>query len=198
MFELNKYNVKNLNSALYLDNNNKIVGSWQYEFASQKLDASFPFMIYVKSSHPSQRLYITCYDESDNKVEGNVLGGGITYDSTNKQYKNSSNASAGLFTFIPSDNVKYIELIVGVGSNVSFDYMTIDMYLPFTNTQLFVNTIKTDKKYLNQIPSNITTNNPTWEVGDIVYNSQPSTNLGWVCTTAGTGSNSVWKEIPIN
>lgn len=192
IYELTKANVKNLNSQIFINNQGHITGTWQNEFLSEKLDASFPFIIYINSSNNSQRLYVTCYDENSNKIQGNVFSGGLTWDSTNNWYQISSNAKSIMFTFVPSTDVKYIDIRVGVGGNVTFDYMYIDMYLPFTNTETFRNTIITDKKYLNQIPSNFTNLNPTWEVGDIIYNSNPSNNiLGWVCVTAGTGSSSV-------
>lgn len=199
IYELTKANVKNLNSQIFINNQGHITGTWQNEFLSEKLDGSFPFIIYINSNNNSQRLYVTCYDENNNKIQGNVFSGGLTWDSTNNWYQVSSNAKSIMFTFVPSTDVKYIDIRVGIGGNVTFDYMYIDMYLPFTNTETFRNTIITDKKYLNQIPSNFTNLNPTWEVGDIVYNSNPSNNiLGWVCVTAGTAGSSVWKEIPLN
>ena len=72
------------------------------------------------------------------------------------------------------------------------------MYQPFMNNITFINTINTTRKFMSSNPQGVTSHNPTWEIGDIVYSSAPSTILGWVCTTAGTGSSSVWKEIPLN
>jgi hypothetical protein len=33
-----------------------------------------------------------------------------------------------------------------------------------------------------------------WNAGDIVWNSQPGTNTGWVCTVAGVGALSAWNS----
>ena len=197
LLELNKYNVKNYDSNIFINDNGEITTSWNNEYLSEKLEANYPFVIYLKSDKKNHRLYFTCYDENNNKIPGNVYIPGINYNTETKDYHSPLNQDAIVVTFIPSTEVKYVELKV-TGGNSVFNKMSLDMLIPFTNTQTFINTIKSNGKHLNNIPSSITTNNPTWEVGDIIYKTTPDTILGWVCITSGTGASSVWKEIPLN
>lgn len=200
LLDINKYNVKKFNGNLYLNNAGKIGGGYVNEIDSEKLDASYPFIIYVKCDAAAQYIYFTCYDENDNKVQGNVFGPGIAWNSTNSDYRISSPADKILLCFAPNSTVKKVHLRVQCNATITFEHCKILMYMPFVNTEYFVNTIKTDRKYYNNIPSTITSWNPTWEVGDVVYNSEPTPGgvYAWVCTTAGTGSASVWKAIEIS
>ena len=186
------------NSAVFINNNNHIFAGYQHIFESGKIEADFPFTIYVTANTDSQRMTVTCYDADNNKIPGNVGMPGVTYNTTTKNYATTSNAKRILLNFTPSSEVKYVEIMIQGGA-VEFDWMKVDLYTPYLCTKSIKNTLKFDGKYSSQIPSTLTANNPTWEVGDIVYNSAPTPGgtFAWVCTTAGTGSASVWKEIGI-
>lgn len=198
LFEINNHTAKNMNGSIWVTPNGEIHPQWSEEFESEKLDASFPFTIYLNADKNSQRVYFTCYDDSDNKIPGNVYISGITYDETNHDYRTTSNVSNFSVNFVPSSEVKYVTIKV-TGGNTTFNYMTLDMVMPFTNSKTFVNKIITNKKFLSSSPVNFTNNNPTWVVGDFVYSSNPGSSnvLGWVCTVAGTGASSTWRAVPL-
>ena len=194
LFELNKYNVKKINAPFYINGSEEIYGGWNKLFESEKLDASYPFMVCIKCDSASLRSTTTCYDSNGDKVEGNVYITGISYDETNKNYAYSTNQSTMVITFIPSSTVSTVTIDVSSG-NSYFKDVAIDMYVPFVNTKTFVNKIRTDKKFLSSTP---TSASAVWEVGDVIYNSSPSSTYAWVCTTAGTGTSAVWKSISIS
>ena len=198
LIDINKNNVKQINTTLYLNDNNKIAGSWANEYLSEKLNAAYPFIIYVKCDTACQRIFFTCYDENDNPIQGNVSGPSISWNSTNNDYRLGSGADKILLTFAPSTAVKKVQLKVQCQASSTYDRCQIFMYMPFVNTETFENTITTNGKYSNNIPSTLTSNNPTWAVGDIVWCSDATKGVaGWYCTTAGTGASSVWKGITL-
>ena len=196
IYDLNLQNVKKVNGQIWLNDNGEIVPGWQIEYLSEKLEATYPFTVYLSSDVAAHRVIFTCYDENGNKIPGNVYMPGVTYNTTSQDYHLSSNSKSCMVSFAPSNEVKFVELKVTGGGSAKFKEMSIDMYMPFTNTKTFINTIRTDGKRLPNIPSSYTANNPTWAVGDIIYKETPTPGgaVGWICTTAGTGASSVWKE----
>lgn len=198
LFHITTENVKTINSTLYV-NNNGVVGAvgWSNEYMQTNLKADKPFILLVDSDTASQRVFITCYDSSNNVVSGtgvNLNGSGFAPNNEGV-YQYSSNQSRAIISFAPSTAVDHMTLRISTGSNATYSYALAKVFTPYLNIYDFSNEIKYTAKYSANIPSSLTAGNPTWVVGDVVYATTPTAggNIGWVCTTAGTGASSVWK-----
>lgn len=191
IFELDKSNVKNLNATMYLNNSGEIFGNnWTFFFDSDKIDASLPFIIKATSDVVAIRPDIICYDASDNKVEGNVQGSGLSVSSY--EYITTTNVKTTVISFVPDATVKKIQVKFRIGSGVSgLHNIAIDLYQPIANNLVMRNSIATDRKYLTSSPSNIS--GAVWSTGDIVWNGNGGNNIaGWYCTDGGTNT---WAKI---
>ena len=132
-------------------------------------------------------------------IQGNVGGGGVVWISSESRYGVTLNVSSLYLNYYPTENVKYIKFIISTGGNSQFEKLTAYMYTPLNTTDIFTNKISINRKYSNQSPANLTSLNQTWVAGDVVYNSNPSNNIfAWVCTTGGTGSSAIWKEVQLS
>ena len=199
LFELNKFNVKNLNANVFLNNNNKIVGNWINIFESEPLEINSLFTIFIKSNEPCFRAYLELYNNDMELIQGNVGGGGVVWISSESRYGVTLNVSSLYLNYYPTENVKYIKFIISTGGNSQFEKLNAYMYTPLNTTDIFTNKISINRKYSNQSPANLTSLNQTWVAGDVVYNSNPSNNIfAWVCTTGGTGSSAIWKEVQLS
>ena len=194
LLTLNKYNAKNLDSTVYINGDGRILSAWSDLFVSPKFSADKPFTIIGKCNESAIRLEFKCYDASDNQVQGNCGGAGITY--SNNAYNMSANGKWFRFTFYPDSTVKNVQFRVYSGNNVVYDEVTLDLVQPFMNDLYIPNTKDTLHRYANSSPDTDSNTNHYWTVGDVVWCKNSSLGIaGWYCQYSGNPG--TWKTITI-
>lgn len=199
IMNVNPNTAKHVNASIFVDGDGKVTGSWAPEYQCSNIPADMPFTITVMSSSSTQRISVFCYDSNGDAMQANVAGVGITRNTSTNEYASSNNAQKISCTYTPTDGVDHVKVIIKTGASMHFDWAIAQVYTPLLNLANFENEFDQTKKYLTAAPTNLTNLGQTWAVGDIVWNSNPTAGgaAAWICTTAGSGSASVWKAISI-
>ena len=195
LLNLNTSNFLNTNANIFLQEDGKLHGDWAYIFETGDIPLNEVFTILVNCDVSSQRIYVTFKDINGDKIEGDILSSSLNYDTTNKQYKTDNNVAGAIMTFVPSTDVKTVNIQVRTGGNTSFSSLKVELISRFTSL-LKVENIRNTQKEMSTTPS--LTADSVWSQGDFVKNlaaNQNNGTYGWVCVTSGTGSNSVWRKI---
>ena len=193
LFSITPNNAKTINSPIYVNSEGKVTGSYADEYICSSIPGNIPFTATLMSDTASHYVYITCYDANGNAMNGNVAGVGIAQNPSTLEYYSSNTQDKISVSYAPTTGVDHVKLRFRIGATKTFNYVVAQLYTPFLNLINLKNEIDQNKKYMNAIPSSVTNLNPTWAVGDVVYNSAPSAGgtIGWICVTAGTPG--TWK-----
>ena len=190
ILSLNLDNVNHYNAGLAINNAGEITGSWKPIYLNSNINPELPFTIITNSNTNSHRVFITLFDENNQKMQGNIGSTGISWDGTNGYYTTSNDRANTSITYKPTSGVARIELKITTGTH-SFTYINGYLLTPFFNFQDLHNEIETNKKYASSAPTSTSAN---FKTGDMIFNSSPTAGgtVGWICIEGGNPG--TWKS----